>query len=61
MATPSVYCVGERRLGLTTDYWLVENSWNSDWGDEDWGTFRILRGSDHCGIESGIVAGIPRK
>ena len=42
------------------DYWLVENSWNSDWGDEDWGTFRILRGSDHCGIESGMVAGIPR-
>ena len=41
-----------------TDYWLVANSWNSDWGDA--GTFRMLRGSDHCGFESGIVAGIPR-
>ena len=41
-----------------TDYWLVANSWNSDWGDA--GTFKILRGSDHCGIESGMVAGIPR-
>ena len=42
-----------------TEYWLLANSWNSDWGDLG-GTFKILRGSDHCGIESGIVAGIPR-
>ena len=34
-----------------TPYWLVANSWNYDWGDN--GTFKILRGSDHCGIESG--------
>ena len=34
-----------------TPYWLVANSWNYDWGDG--GTFKILRGSDHCGIESG--------
>jgi len=39
-------------------YWLCTNSWNSDWGDN--GFFKILRGSDHCGIESGIVAGIPK-
>jgi len=39
-------------------YWLIANSWNSDWGDN--GTFRILRGQDHCGIESSIVAGIPK-
>jgi len=39
-------------------YWLVANSWNSDWGDE--GTFKILRGEDHCGIESGVVAGLPK-
>eukprot|EP00088_Acartia_fossae_P034356 TRINITY_DN3527_c0_g1_i4.p1 TRINITY_DN3527_c0_g1~~TRINITY_DN3527_c0_g1_i4.p1 ORF type:complete len:267 (+),score=54.65 TRINITY_DN3527_c0_g1_i4:2-802(+) len=41
-----------------TPYWLVANSWNYDWGDN--GTFKILRGSDHCGIESGVVAGIPK-
>ena len=41
-----------------TPYWLVANSWNYDWGDN--GTFKILRGQDHCGIESGVVAGIPR-
>jgi cathepsin B len=41
-----------------TPYWLVANSWNSDWGDQ--GTFKILRGSDHCGIEGGVVAGLPK-
>ncbi|XP_005373887.1 PREDICTED: cathepsin B [Chinchilla lanigera] len=39
-------------------YWLVGNSWNDDWGDH--GFFKIVRGEDHCGIESEIVAGIPR-
>lgn len=38
-------------------YWLCANSWNTDWGDN--GFFKILRGEDHCGIESEIVAGIP--
>jgi cathepsin B len=42
----------------STPYWLVANSWNQDWGDK--GFFKILRGSDECGIESGIVAGTPK-
>lgn len=41
-----------------TPYWLVANSWNPHWGDG--GYFKILRGSNECGIESGIVAGIPK-
>ncbi|XP_053365713.1 cathepsin B [Clarias gariepinus] len=41
-----------------TPYWLAANSWNTDWGDN--GYFKILRGSDHCGIESEMVAGIPK-
>lgn len=40
-------------------YWLVANSWNVYWGDE--GFFMILRGKDECGIESGVVAGEPKK
>lgn len=40
------------------DYWLVANSWNEDWGDN--GYFKIRRGTDECGIESGIVAGLPK-
>jgi cathepsin B len=37
-------------------YWTIANSWNSDWGDA--GTFKILRGSDECGIEDEIVGGL---
>lgn len=42
-----------------TPYWLVTNSWNYDWGDK--GLFKILRGEDHCGIESQVVGGIPKE
>jgi cathepsin B len=38
-----------------TPYWLCVNSWNPSWGEN--GTFRILRGSNECGIEGGVVAG----
>eukprot|EP00937_MAST-01D_sp_MAST-1D-sp2_P005308 g5308.t1 len=31
------------------DYWLVANSWNTSWGDS--GFFKIVRGSNQCGIE----------
>jgi cathepsin B len=41
-----------------TPYWLIANSWNSDWGDN--GYIKILRGKDHCGIESQITAGLPK-
>ncbi|XP_040579144.2 cathepsin B-like [Lepeophtheirus salmonis] len=38
-------------------YWLVANSWNSDWGDK--GYFKILRGKNECDIEKDVVAGLP--
>jgi cathepsin B len=40
------------------DYWVVANSWNPDWGNN--GFFWMLRGKDECGIEDGIVAGMPK-
>lgn len=39
-------------------YWLVANSWNTDWGDN--GFFKILRGNNECRIEEVIFAGIPK-
>jgi len=41
----------------SSPYWLVANSWNTEWGAK--GFFKILRGSDECGIEDYIVGGIP--
>jgi len=35
-------------------YWKVANSWNQYWGED--GYFRIKRGDDDCGIESGAMA-----
>lgn len=40
-----------------TPYWQVRNSWGPDWGDH--GYFRILRGDNHCEIESNVVTGYP--
>ena len=37
-------------------YWKCKNSWNSVWGEQ--GFFKILRGSDECGIESTVSAGL---
>jgi len=36
-------------------YWKIKNSWNEQWGDN--GHFKIVRGTDECGIESSVSAG----
>lgn len=41
-----------------TPYWLVANSWNTNWGEN--GYFKIIRGTNDCGIEEAIVAGLPK-
>lgn len=38
----------------STPYWLVVNSWNEGWGEK--GLFRMLRGSNLCGIEGAHVS-----
>lgn len=38
-------------------YWLVANSWNSDWGDK--GFFKIARGHNECGFEEEFNGGVP--
>lgn len=37
-------------------YWLLVNSWNSDWGEQGW--FRMRRGTNECGLENSGTAGM---
>ncbi|XP_004494492.1 cathepsin B-like protease 2 [Cicer arietinum] len=39
------------------DYWLLANQWNREWGDD--GYFKIKRGTNECGIEGEVTAGLP--
>ena len=54
----AVTIVGWGQEGATP-YWTVLNSWGSGWGED--GTFRILRGSNECGIEESVMAAWPSK
>lgn len=53
----SVVIVGWGRTDLNNGhsipYWLVRNSWGTNWGDR--GYFRFLRGENHCEIEGSVI------
>ncbi|XP_075235755.1 cathepsin B-like cysteine proteinase 4 [Lycorma delicatula] len=40
-------------------YWTVANSWGKSWGEN--GTFRIRRGTNECGFEEYVTAGLIKK
>jgi len=41
-----------------TPYWLCANQWGTDWGED--GFFKILRGSNHVGIEKAVTVVYPK-
>lgn len=54
----AIKIIGWGVTSTNTPYWIVANSWNVQWGMN--GFFQILRGVNECGIEQGVVAGIPK-
>ena len=51
----SVRIVGWGETDDKVPYWIVANTWGKDWGED--GFFRIIRGTNDCGIEDMVVAG----
>ncbi|KAL1553068.1 Cathepsin B-like protease 3 [Salvia divinorum] len=57
MGGHAVKLIGWGTTDSGEDYWLLANQWNRSWGDD--GYFMIRRGTNECGIEEDVVAGLP--
>eukprot|EP00178_Gracilaria_changii_P010959 TRINITY_DN31648_c0_g1_i1.p1 TRINITY_DN31648_c0_g1~~TRINITY_DN31648_c0_g1_i1.p1 ORF type:complete len:331 (+),score=34.75 TRINITY_DN31648_c0_g1_i1:3-995(+) len=55
----AVKLVGWGVTSSGTKYWVINNSWNKDWGMN--GQFWIERGVNMCGIEESGTAGAPKE
>lgn len=38
-------------------YWIAQTCWSKSWGDN--GSFKIIRGYNHCEIEENVIVGFP--
>ena len=52
----AVLIVGYGSTAAGQDYWKIKNSWATDWGED--GYYRIVRGSNKCGVASDAVHSI---
>uniref|UniRef100_A0AC35FN15 Uncharacterized protein n=1 Tax=Panagrolaimus sp. PS1159 TaxID=55785 RepID=A0AC35FN15_9BILA len=41
-------------VGYTEDYWIIRNSWDTDWGEQ--GYVRVKRGQNFCSLNLEVVA-----
>lgn len=57
MGGHAVKLIGWGTTAEGEDYWLIANQWNRSWGDD--GYFMIRRGTNECGIEEDVTAGMP--
>ena len=53
----AVVIVGWGKEDDGTQYWVIQNSWGTDWGDK--GFFKFKRGENMCGIEENVMVGFP--
>jgi len=50
----AIEIVGWGRSHDNVEYWIVKNSWGTEWGDQ--GYFRIRKGVNECGVEENCMA-----